>query len=277
MGILDKLFGKSETVSDTSEEISTNLAFVLLSEALPPDAEAISLAFRDFAAPDETVHRESDDSKDDAGDDVITLRLDTGEKSFVALVPAAIPNREADQGVQFSLSQFREDWELPQHNAHLVVTFHADADEQPMIKISRFTSLLAAITKTSPAVGVYWGNAGATHDSEFFVSVASEEDVAARMMLWSGVSIAHEQDGRLSLLSLGMEQLNLPDLLLVAGDASASDALGTMYNLLSYLAERGEPLPEGDTFGRTNDERIPVRYVKSPVDSKKKVWRVELP
>jgi len=28
--------------------------------------------------------------------------------------------------------------------------------------------------------------------------------------------------------------------------------------------------------GRFGDERLPVRYVQSPVDRKKKVWRLEL-
>lgn len=44
----------------------------------------------------------------------------------------------------------------------------------------------------------------------------------------------------------------------------------------AVLAERGTPLPDGDTVGRTNDERFPVHYVTSPVDLKKRVWRVEI-
>lgn len=97
------------------------------------------------------------------------------------------------------------------------------------------------------------------------------------MMLWSGVSIAREKDGRLSFLSLGMEQLKLPNLLLVAGESSKAVAVETLYDLLAYVAERGQPLPEGDTVGRSNDERLPVHYVESPINPKKKVWRVELP
>jgi hypothetical protein len=234
-------------------------------------------AFCGFAAPGEYLRGEADDAENGASHQVISLKLNTGEKSFVALVPAAVPNGEADHGAQFSLSSFRNNWRLPSHHAHLVITFHAAADTPPIVALSRFTSLLASVTKASPAVGVYWGNAGATHDPEFFVSVASDPEVVPRMMLWSGVSIAREEDGRLSLLSLGMDQLNLPNLLLVAGDSSANAAIATMYDLLAYAAERGEPLPEGDTVGRTNDERLPVHYVESPVDPAKKVWRIELP
>jgi hypothetical protein len=38
----------------------------------------------------------------------------------------------------------------------------------------------------------------------------------------------------------------------------------------------GKALLEGDTVGRTAEEKLPVRYVPSPVDPKQKVWRVEL-
>lgn len=70
--------------------------------------------------------------------------------------------------------------------------------------------------KASNAVGVYWGEAGATHDPKFFISVAQDQDPASRLMLWTGVSIGRERDRRRSLLSLGMQQLTLPDLLLIA-------------------------------------------------------------
>ena len=51
----------------------------------------------------------------------------------------------------------------------------------------------------------------------------------------------------------------------------------TTFDLLAYVASRGEALPEGDTVGRTDDERLPVHYVESPGDPAKKVWRLELP
>ena len=210
-------------------------------------------------------------------DEVLSFTFSTEEKSFLALMPEAVPNGEADEGAQFSLSSLGTDWKLPPHCAHLLVTLHGPAEPAPIVRLSRFTSLLAAVAKSSPSVGVYWGDAGATHDSEFFLSVAADLGVVPRIMLWSGVSIARESDGRLSLVSLGMKQLGRPDLLLVAGESSGSVAIQTMYDLLAYVAERGEALPEGDTVGRTADERLPVHDVRSPLDSATKVWRVQLP
>jgi len=276
MGILNRVIGQFTRPAKKATR-STNLAFVLLSEARLPDGQQVAHAFRDFTGPEEGLQIAADQGDKAVRDQVISLTFNTGDTAFVALVPAAVPNGEADQRARFSLSSFRNDWKLPPHCAHLIVTLQGAAESSPVARLSRFTSLIAAVTRSSPAVGVYWGNAGATHDSEFFVSVASDLGVVPRMMLWSGVSIAREDDGRLSLLSLGMEQLNLPDLLLVAGEASASVALETMFDLLAYVARREEALPEGHTVGRTAEERLPVHYVPSPADPAKKVWRVELP
>ncbi|MEM9660523.1 MAG: DUF4261 domain-containing protein, partial [Planctomycetota bacterium] len=277
MCVLQKLFAKGERSSEKKAERSGNFAFVLLSEPSLPETQAVIEAFREFAAPGESLQVGADDSENGSSDEAFSLTLNTGEKSIVVLMPIAVPNGEADQGARFSLSSFRNNWKLPPHHAHLAVMLRAAPDAKPTAALSRFTSLLAAVTKASDAVGVYWGNAGATHDSEFFTSVASKQGVVPRIMLWSGVSVAREKDGRLSLLSLGMEQLKLPNLLLVAGESSAGVAVPTMYDLLAYVAERGKPLPDGDTVGRTGEERLPVRYTKSPVDAEKRVWRVELP
>jgi hypothetical protein len=97
------------------------------------------------------------------------------------------------------------------------------------------------------------------------------------MMLWTGLSIGAEPDGRMSLLSLGMKQLQLPDLLLVARKSEGNAALGAFFDFLGMLAKFGKPLPEGDTVGRSAAERLPVRYVPSPIDAAVQVWRVELP
>jgi hypothetical protein len=55
--------------------------------------------------------------------------------------------------------------------------------------------------------------------------------------------MARENDGRLRLLSLGMKQLNLPDLFLIVGKSSESVAIETMFDPLGYVAQRGQRYP----------------------------------
>ena len=276
MGLLNRLFGRGNTPPEKEMSVS-HLAFVLLSKARPPEVQKIARALRDFPALDESLQAEEDEDEGHACKEVISLKLNTGERAIVALYDAPVPNGEADHYAQYSLSSFRNGWTLPPHCANYVVAFNPAVPASPIVQLSRFTSLLAAVTKSSPAVGVYWGNAGATHDSEFFLSIASRPGIVPRMTLWSGVSIAREKSGRLSLLSLGMKQLNLPDFLLTADKSSANDAAATLFDLLSYVANRGEAIPEGHTVGTTAVQRLPVHYVQSPIDSAKKVCRVELP
>jgi hypothetical protein len=72
--------------------------------------------------------------------------------------------------------------------------------------------------------------------------------------------------------------LDLPDLeLTVPRSSYDADAVDLLYDFLHYTITRGAAIPDGDTVGRSAEERLKVRYVRSPVDPEKKVWRVDLP
>lgn len=248
------------------------VAFVLLSEPRLPKREDVVQSFSTFATKGQGIQLGKSEAKPDS--EVLEFDLKPNGNAFVMLLPMAVPNGEADDAVRFSLSAMGTGWKLPKHNAHLIVTCNTSG--APLESLSLLTSLLAAVVKSSPAVGIYWGEASATHDPKFFLETAQESDISFRIMLWTGVSMAREADGRLSLLSLGMEQLNLPDLLLVAPKSAGSSALEAFFNLLAYVANRGTPIPDGDTVGRSATEKLRVQYVSSPLDQKTKVWRVEM-
>lgn len=253
-----------------------NLAFVLLGQPEYPEGQAIARAFAPFASAGQSLLLRTTAAQRTDSVRVSEFELRPGGTAFIAMMPMAVPKGEAEGGVRFSVSALGTGWKLPLHRAHLVVTLRNTEDTSAVEAISHFTSLLAAVAAASGAVGVYWGSAGATHDARFFTSVAESQGIVPRIMLWTGVSVVSEADGRLSLLSLGMKQLELPNLLLVAPNSASNLALETFFDLLAYVAERGAPLPEGDTVGRSVDERLQVRYVPSPIDANDKVWRVEL-
>ena len=252
-----------------------NLAFVLLADARFPSEKDVAKAFGKYAHGKERLVPQHGGDLSSGG--ALQFELSPGGAAMIAAMPAPVPNGEADAAAAGSVSSLGTGWRLPPHKTHLAVVL-AGGDGAPALEVlSAFTSLLAAVVSVSHSVGVYWGEAGATHDPKLFTGIAGERDSGARMMLWTGLSIGAEPDGRMSLLSLGMKQLALPDLLLVARKSEGNAAMGTFFDLLGYLARLGKPLPEGDTVGRTAAERLPVRYVPSPVDPAARVWRVELP
>jgi len=265
-----RLFRRFKRTAPQSDERSINLAFVLLSTPQLPDADEVIRSFASLATNGAALRsRESDDR---SGMEILLLEVDADSDVMIALMPIPVPNREADEAARFSVSTFGTGWTLPPHEAHLVVTLQS---AKPALEsLLTFTSVLAAIAEASSAVGVYCGNAGATHDPNFFIDLAREGSVDTGIMLWNGVSLAQEPDGRVSLLSLGMKQLELPDLWLIA--PRESEPLEWFFNLLCFIASEGEPIPDGDTIGRTEDEKIPVRYVPSPIDDTTKVARIEI-
>jgi hypothetical protein len=194
-----------------------------------------------------------------------------GIEVITALMPVPVPDGEADGATERSLSGLGGSWTLPEHRAHLVVVqpgaTHGSVDE-----LTTFTRVVAAIVRATNALGVYWGEGGATHHPEFVVNIAHTE---LPLPLWIGISIA-EGDGVTELLSIGMKQLDLPDLLLEAPHPDAK-VLEFFYDLLAYVTRRGKKLPQGDTVGRTEKERLKVRYVKSPIDPSAEVWSVRIP
>ncbi|MBT9555135.1 MAG: DUF4261 domain-containing protein [Myxococcales bacterium] len=145
----------------------------------------------------------------------------------------------------------------------------------PLMGSGGFTSLLAALLRASSGLGVYWHHA--THRPEFFLDLARAEDTRPRIMLWSGISVGHEEGDRVSILSWLLEDLGLPDLLVTAPRDNGPDAMDSFFDILAYVVDRKEPIPDGDTFGRTEHERIRVRYVPSPADAERRVCCIDLP
>ncbi|MEM7015227.1 MAG: DUF4261 domain-containing protein [Verrucomicrobiota bacterium] len=283
MGLFDWLTGKKSASAQAPEIERPNmqLAFVLLSEPRLPAAAEIQTAFSEFGAPGQTLTESRDEdgeSKSDHGKEVLMLDVDGAGVAFVMLVPAPVPNGEAEASRDYSLGAFQGEERPPDHAAHLVVTMTVDDDATPTQGMIAFTALLAGVAKASPCTEIYCGNAGATHPRDLFLSLAAEDpgEIGAKIMLWNGVSRAMEPDGRVSMLSKGMHQIALPNLYLVVSQEGASDAFAWMWDILGYVAGRGEAIPAGDTIGASENQFIQVNYVNSPADDGSVVWKIEM-
>lgn len=243
------------------------LSFVLLPAPMTVDPASVVKAFSAlFPEAPRLEHHPSDKAQ------VLHFSSASGP-TFAAVMPVPVPGKEAEEAVGRSLSAFRKGgFTLPPYGAHLVVTSMGEA-LKTAAGLARHTQIVAALAQATGAVGVYEGNAGATHHPEFYVSVAA--DVAVPAMLWNGVSLVRDGD-RVELLSLGMAQLGLPDLLLVAPAAEGNEALAFFFDLLGYVAGRGAPIPDGETVGRDADEKLAVRYVPSPLDEAVEVARISM-
>ena len=190
-------------------------------------------------------------------------------------IDGPVPEGEAQHAAAFSVASLGNAKALAPHSAHLVLIYTPAEDLSAVGELQAFTRVLAALLVASGAQAVYWGAAGASHPAGFFVEVA--QNVEIPLPLWSGVSRWRLPDGRLGLLSLGMAQLGLLDLFVTAPADEATGALGFFYDLLTYVAERGSVLRDGETTGRSEDEQLVVHHRPSPDDDTLMVFAVDLP
>lgn len=213
-----------------------------------------------------------------------------GARVRVAALPAPVPNAEADTAAFLSLSSVNGAWRLGSHAAHLVLTLEgqlqrpgdgllgrlsgATREATQLETLSTFTRVAAAVTRACDALGVYWDAGPVTHSPKFFTDLAGESELP--LPLWVGVSVTPEPGERLGLLSFGMKQLGLPDLLVTAPRKDADDTLDFFFSALATVAERGAAPAEGETIPRSLLSRPTVRFVASPVDPSARVWRLEL-
>lgn len=242
---------------------------VLLPEGAPPlDPTAIIAAYRELGGDGPALAELGN------GQGELNIRLGDGDEVIAVRIDAPVPNGEADEAARYSVSVLSTPDPLPAHGAHVIVTMLGDANPLDVDRKRRFTRIVAAMLQASNAVGVYSGPAGATHPATFFVDIARDVDLP--LLLWTGISLAGDE-ARLSVLSLGMAQFALPDLLLETPRAMGTDALGFFFDLLEYVLTRGAAIPDGETVGRTPEESLPVTYVPSPIDPTKQVFRVQVP
>lgn len=242
---------------------SLALAMVLLDEARLPRPEAIRNAYAALYPTRPTLRPR------EAHTDSVELEVDEGVAFWVTLVPSAIPNNEAEAARQFSIATPGKT-HGKEHRAHLLVVLSSVAGSL-VDQRSELVRCVAATAATVGAVEVYMGDAGVTHPLDFFLE---EAKAPLPMTVLCGASAVVQANGRRQLLSRGMKQCGLPDLLLTGGPTLDGDFF---LELLALLARRGTPIPAGDTVGRNAEERLPVRYEPSPIDAAVSIWRVDLP
>lgn len=251
------------------------LAIILLRQHQLPKAESLLEALAAIApavAPGVRALPPTD------GSGVVLEVAGLGEV-FVSLISSAVPDGEAEANAPLSVSALGTGWQLGSHSSHAVVAFKERGELSLLERLRLFTFLLAAVVETTDCAGVYWGAARATHEPRFFTRVARALDVLPTM-LWTGVVATPSGSDRVGLLSTGMHQLGLPELLLTVPNHvpnGSADPLDFFFDLLSSCALRGRAPQPDDTVSRTPQEKLPIRFVTSPLDPSQQVWTVSLP
>jgi hypothetical protein len=139
-----------------ADKPTPRLAMVLLEKATLPKGAEVAAAYRTLAGEQVKLVETTE---------ALTLHHADGGFVIVSLMPAPVPGGEAESNHEHSVSRGTKD-KLSPHQAHLIVIDSpGEKSKATRERLIRFTYLLAAIVEATRAVGVYWGDAGATHTS----------------------------------------------------------------------------------------------------------------
>lgn len=251
------------------------LAFVLTRAPVTLDADSIAIHYAVLSPRAPSL--EIDPNRSSAETCVFKLS-DTGETVVVTAMPMAVPDGEAESASKHSLSSFRDGgWSLPNHAGHIVVALEDAPGSNAAHALMSHARVVAAVAQATNALGVYVGEARATHNSQYYVETVREMGDEPPLTLLIGLSLEPEGEDRAGVLTMGMRQLGFPDALVTTPLGSAERAVAFAFNLLAYIVRRGRPFADGETTGRTATEKLVVRYEASPIEPGAHVFRIDMP
>lgn len=208
------------------------------------------------------------------GEGPMAFSLPGGEQVMYMRMPAPHPDAERMIGVFSPDSD-----ELAKSKAHYVV-MAPDGDGDLGARELDLAAYTAALVDACPdAIAAALGHGATFLHAKLFRDFAelgvSEGFLPAEIAI--SLTAAMEPDDRMSFLTHGMQRFGREELYVTA-PMRGTGALDFTLGLMRWLYyERDKQLPTGDTVGRTEDERIVVQRVPSPLGEGPEVIRLDLP
>lgn len=231
------------------------LGFVLLKEA-GWDKKAI---FR-------TLKEEWGIVPDDKGEDPAEEKDENAAVFWVngtmcaySLMPAPVPGGEAER---FAAANYfwKEAVEVTKtHTAHLLVSVMGSAKD-PVGAAKLFTALAAGALEQPGVLGIY--TSGTVFQPDFYLKVASDmKNGDLPVMDWVYIGLYRGKKGACGytygLASFGREEMEI-----LESAHAPGEIMEFLYDLCIYLLKSGNLIREGETVGRSAEEKLPVTRSK---------------
>lgn len=156
--------------------------------------------------------------------------------------------------------------EMKKHKLHFVVGImgsKADAIETRL----RLTRLTSAVVRGSDAVGVYWGDGTVVWPAMDFVQQATTCDSKALPVpLWVDFRVEKNPDRTLRGFTTGMAPLGFREIEVRQSSLPPRELLEFVGDISFYILNNRVPVKDGETMGRTADEKYKVKFGPSMFD-----------
>lgn len=216
-----------------------------------------------------------DYSADTSDPNIVSIHQGKEVAGFLAMMPAPIPNEEAENNAEdnFLWPNGRE--EVAKHTCHVIVTIAGSGDYSPIEAVVAIVRLALVALDLFDGMGVYWGHGSVCNNRETFENFC--EDVSPEHVPLPAVmrfQFTSANDDEVALYTLGMNQFGLMDIEVDHSNMELSDLFEYVCNVAHYLVTTGAVIKDGDTIGSDENERIVVRHQPSMIDSSRKVYKI---
>ena len=201
---------------------------------------------------------------------------DTGAMLSVALMPAPIPGYESWCSAAWWWRQGAE--AMATHKFHFIVALLGGDGLDPVKRAAILTRATAAVAYLSDSVAVYWGAGNVLQSASTFSRYGRfvrEKDVP--ILLWVSFHMQPTEDGRMSLVSTGMEALGFREIEIANAPLKPSELYEFGSSTAAYIVNGRVQLSDGETVGRTAEEKWRVSYGPSLVPREGEVMQLHPP
>lgn len=214
-------------------------------------------------------------SADASDPNIVSIQKGSDAVGFLAMMPAPIPNEEAENNAEdnFLWPNGRE--EVAKHTCHVIVTIAGSGEYSPIEAVVAIVRLALVALELYDGLGVYWGHGSVCNNRETFEGFCeevSEEHIPLPAVM--RFQFLSAEDDEVALYTLGMNQFGLMEIEVDHSDMELSELFEYVCHVAHYLVTTGAVIKDGDTIGSDENERIVVRHQPSMIDKSRKVYKI---
>jgi hypothetical protein len=184
----------------------------------------------------------------------------------VSLIPAPIPWSDLEGPCATAWWWPEATERMKAHNSHVIVALMGGSGS-PVERHILLSHLVSAVAANADAAGIYWGAGTIVHDPTAFQEQSAElspDNMAPH--LWVDMRLEQNGDGSFRYFTTGMESFGCLEIEIDRSRRPPQEILDFCYGIVSYVLTRGATIGDGETVGRSAEEKIKVRHKPSMWD-----------
>lgn len=190
----------------------------------------------------------------------IAFKVDN-EMVVIAHAPFPIPSGDIEEATSYAYNWETALEETKQHKSHLIVSIIQGGQDQ-VKRFKIFTQAISSLLRTTNSIGVYKGNQSLLISKEDYLN----EPVLMKpgylpLNLWVYFGLRNTENGN-SGYTYGLKEFNKTEMEVLNSVKSLEDIRDFLFSMSHYVLEYDVTFKEGQTCGRSEEERIGITISK---------------